>query len=129
RSRAVRLRRHAGNPDAGALTYTSFIQCETGRDSDNCKAGSGMVHLGVSLSGAAFSFVDANFAQDLAGLQCGSQEIDKEIVRLDRTLAILVRGYQLGIERDDRRGPVTGWIRMRDAAPDGSLVSDLYVAD
>ena len=48
-----------------------------------------MMHLHISLRGLSVSLIDSNLAQNFARLKRGCQQIDKEIVRLDRALAVL----------------------------------------
>src|SRR6266436_8548217 len=88
-----------------------------------------MMHLDVSMTSTAVGFVDANLSQYLARAQRGRHQVDKKIVGADRAVAILAGDDQLGFERNDCRGPITGRIRVSQTAANRSLVSHLHVAN
>jgi len=87
------------------------------------------MHLCVSLRGLAVSLIDANLAQDFTRLKRRGQQIDKEVVSLDRAFAVLADRNHLSAESDDRGGPIAGRIGVRDAAADRAFIAHLHVAD
>ena len=88
-----------------------------------------MRHFLISLAKLSARFLDANFAQYLAGLKIGRQQIDEEVLGFHGSLTVWTNQNEIGIERENRRRPVTGRIGMRDTAANRSFVTHLNVAD
>src|SRR6185295_4088346 len=88
-----------------------------------------MRHLLISLAEASTRLLDANFAENLAGLKIRRQQVDEEVRGFHRALAVWPNENQIGIECEHGRGPVAGRIGMRDTAANRSLVAHLNVAD
>src|SRR5688500_18125943 len=72
---------------------------------------------------------DANFAEDLARLQRGREQVNEEIVCFNKSFASLTNGDHHAVQCDDCGGPISRWIRMRQAASDSAFVAHLYVSD
>src|SRR5260370_4907034 len=88
-----------------------------------------MVHLDVSMTSAAASFVDADLSQYLAGPERGRHQVDEKIVYADRALAIFAGDDKFGVERNHRCGPIACRIRVGHAAANRPLISYLHVAN
>src|SRR5438445_12965561 len=88
-----------------------------------------MMHLNVGLTRAAVGFIDANLAQYFAGLKRGRQQMDEEIVRFDRAVAVLAPRYDFCVQGNHRRRPITSWTRVGYSAADRAVVPVLEVAE
>src|SRR6185503_3451792 len=98
-------------------------------DADDGKSRSWMRNFLISLSEFSRWFLNANFAEDFTREQGSRKQVNKEIFCSFCSLAVWSNQDKLSTEREDRRGPVTRGIRVRDASPNRAFVAHLNVAD
>ncbi len=128
RAGTICLGRNAGHAHSHGLALAGAIKRKIHSHSDHGKSRSGVAHLHIALSHAAFGRGKTDFLQHLARLQRGSEQIDKKIVQLNHALTFAADGDNLRAHRQHRRRPVRSRIRMGQAAADSALVTHLHVA-
>src|SRR6185437_6462285 len=88
-----------------------------------------MRHFLISLAETSTRLLNANLAQYLTGLKIRGEQIDKKVLDVHSALAVWSNKNKVGVERQHRRGPITGRIGMRDAPTNRALIAHLNVAD
>ena len=108
---------------------TAVLEPDHGSDTDRGEVADLALELLVGTGRAARLPNHADLGQDFGRLDGRLERVEEEIARGDVPFPRPTAADESRISGDEHRGPVRGWIRVRDRPADRAPISDLRVAD